>query len=427
MSTVTSIRWQLVAWLAVPLLMLIFAALVAAQTPQEIAQRYGITFPIPELGNCSSISECHTYCEDPLNQQKCIDYAKSKGFHQEGPDPDKILAAARRELGCDTAASCQSFCEIPANFNKCHSFAQSQSLTGGYIHDPAERELLDQARQTLGCDSPSSCISFCNDPANRDKCFSFAQQVGLRGGEHRVGPGGCTSEVTCRAFCSDPNNFQICSGFAGSSGGTFSGPGGCNSPESCRAYCEKNPADCGYVGGVQPGASPPPGYNPQEMCNKTPNCSWTGSTCQCGIYGETQESQQRAREYADFCKNNPDKCKVGPGGYPIPEDKANQIGTPPGGYENYQDYCKRYPIECQIYQQGAPTGGTYTPSPSYTPPPVGGYPTPGTYTPPPESGSYTQPSYTPAPTESSPPPPVYGVTATRGLLQLILDYLSNLF
>ena len=48
--------------------------------PEGIADYYDITFPIPELGNCASYSECRNYCEDPVNHNSCINFAKSKGF-----------------------------------------------------------------------------------------------------------------------------------------------------------------------------------------------------------------------------------------------------------------------------------------------------------------------------------------------------------
>lgn len=252
---------------------------VSTEDENEIAQKYGITFPISELGNCRSISECRLYCEDPVNRDTCINFAKSKGFYKEeeilSEREDEILNAARTELGCQTKSECMEFCHQEENFEKCSAFAEKYNLGGGHVEDPGKAEILEKAKTILGCNSYKSCQNFCSQETNREKCSEFARQVGLRGGEQRVGPGGCTSEETCRAFCSDPNNYQICSGYSSSTGGKFSGPGGCDSEASCREYCEKNPGSCNYVG------SSAGSYNPQEMCSKTPNCKWEGNTCQC--------------------------------------------------------------------------------------------------------------------------------------------------
>ncbi|MBI2040366.1 hypothetical protein HYT18_04805 [Candidatus Microgenomates bacterium] len=329
--------------LSIFVLLILVTRVQAQESPEEIAQKYGVTFPVAELGNCGSIAECRTYCEDPVNATTCIDYAKAKGFYQEDPtvtDKDRILQQAKSILGCDSYDACQNYCEVPANYDRCDSFAKSQGIAGGVVNDPSQSGILDQARSVLGCTSADLCKSFCEQEANRTRCAEFANTVGLHGGEQRVGPGGCNSEATCRTFCSDPANYQICSGFATSSGGTFSGPGGCNSEASCRAYCSEHEDECRSLGGA--GGSPPPGYDPQQMCNRTPNCAWQGNTCQCGFYGETEESRQKAGEYATYCQANPDKCQSG---------QAGGFGSPVQRQE-FESFCRQNPERCQ-----PPTGG----------------------------------------------------------------------
>ena len=44
------------------------------------AQEDTITFPIPELGGCTSKEACHTYCEDPANTQACITFAEKNNL-----------------------------------------------------------------------------------------------------------------------------------------------------------------------------------------------------------------------------------------------------------------------------------------------------------------------------------------------------------
>ncbi|MBI2641676.1 hypothetical protein HYW87_03725, partial [Candidatus Roizmanbacteria bacterium] len=315
---------------------------LAQETPEEIARsKYSISFPIAELGSCGSLAECRTFCEDPVNYDDCVSYAKSKGFYKEDELSERqetLLDAAESELGCNNIDSCQAVCHQEENFDKCNTFAKKYGISGGHTEDPAKQEIIQKARQTLGCDSPQSCRSFCEKEENRQKCSEFAKQTGLRGGEIRQGPGGCTSEETCRAFCSDPNNYQVCRGFSQGSGGKFVGPGGCNSEESCRAYCQQNPQECGYGTGPRPTGS----YNPQEMCLKTPSCKWENNTCQCVFYGNPEEAKRKSEEYSRYCQENPEKCKPGQtGGFDSPRER-----------QKFEEYCRQNPERCKTdFQQ----------------------------------------------------------------------------
>lgn len=440
---------------------------------EEIAKKHGVTFPIPELGNCGELSECRSFCGDPLNQQICIDYAKSKGFYQESDlssKKDQILSLAKSELGCESESSCMALCNQPENYDKCSNFAQKHNLGGGHVDDPNKAEIINKAKEILGCDSASTCASFCSQEANRSKCTEFAKEVGLRGGEQRVGPGGCASEETCQAFCSDPANYQVCRGFASSSGGKFVGPGGCNSEESCRAYCSSHEDECQSFGGG-PGGSPRPGLNPQEICLRTPQCRWVQDSCQCGFYGgQSGDQSQRAEEYARFCRENPDKCKPGQsGGFDSSKER-----------EEYERYCRENPSKCAIPSQTYQPYSTYHPASTYQPTSTyQPYPQPsyspysgsgsthdpasqcsntpgcswtgstcqcsttsssGSYSTPPPSQTTTQTQTSSEPqqtqtTESQPPPPsepqpapsagVQGISAGRGLLQLLWDLLTR--
>jgi len=318
-----------------------------AQTPEDEAQKHGITFPIAELGNCANFSDCRNYCEDPVNRDTCIDFAKKKGFYQEtSTRHEEILKSAKGELGCDSENACKAVCEQEVNHNKCFAFAKKYNLGGGQVHDPSKSEILEKAKTVLGCNSYESCRSFCENEANIQKCSEFARQTGLRGGERIEGPGGCNSPDSCRTFCSDPNNYEICSKFhSAASGQTFQGPGGCNSEDSCRAYCEKNPSVCRNIGGTSEASH-------AEYCNKTPNCSWTGSTCQCSSASPIQDQNVNPEEY---CKQYPERC--------------SQNFSPS---EDFSTQCTRYPgctwtgSTCQCSTTGGETSTTPIPNEPYS-------------------------------------------------------------
>lgn len=240
-------------------LFFLFSTVIRAQEDQEeIAKKHGVTFPVAELGNCASISQCRSFCDDPANRERCVSFAKQKGFHKEVDDSarQEMVTAAQSELGCSSEQTCRELCSQEANITRCQSFAQKRGLGGGPQGGPGNPELLEKAKSTLGCDSPESCRKSCENEANRQKCSEFAKQNGLRGGEERKGPGGCSSEESCGSYCSDPSHFEECSKFGGGAGGErggspkdFKGPGGCNSEETCRAFCSENPDQCGGMRG----------------------------------------------------------------------------------------------------------------------------------------------------------------------------------
>ena len=230
-----------------------------------------ISFPIPELGNCKNYTECRDYCVEPTHYISCRDWAKKNNIHSgDIPAADKKLAFdnARRTLGCDGQESCQTFCSKRENFNQCSDFSKKTGLVGGYMTDPSNDALLKRANEVLGCALDNECKSFCDREENREKCTSFAREVGIGGGIREVGPGGCTSKETCQAFCQDPQNKDKCAGFIttpsdirGEPPFPYSGkekpggeqvsdqnpgPGGCTSEKDCDAFCSdpKNAEEC---------------------------------------------------------------------------------------------------------------------------------------------------------------------------------------
>lgn len=418
---------------------------------QPVHEVKDLTFPIPDLGNCGDYKSCLTYCDDPVNNAQCIDFAKKHGFYKDDPvlaSTDKFLTKAKDVLGCDSKETCLTLCSDPANFDKCDAFAKSQGVLGGYVEEPDKKEFLDKAKTDLGCDSAESCSNFCENSANADKCDKFSDDAGLLGGEVSVGPGGCNTNGTCQSFCSDPANFSECTTFA-PPGGNFTGPGGCSSPQECRNHCEENPADCrSYApgsNGVYVPVSCPSGqfFGPSGICTanektqEAGSCAqggkfWNGSSCQDqappGIHSTVGGAYFQPRPEMgncstpgscyDYCKENPGKCAGFSANAERPKDdyipslyytpgtdvkfapkaEMGNCDSPGGCY----DYCKENPGKCQGFDSKAPRpvdtyvpGTYYTPPSNYTyftPPATNFYVTPMYYTPP-AGSNYTTPSY----------------------------------
>src|SRR3989344_6159982 len=187
--TLNPIR-TLILTLAAMLLLYFAATSVFSQSPSPAAPTadtggtLNLTFPIKDLGECKNLEECTNYCEDPVNQNSCSAFAKKNGFYQDDVTTyatDEFYEDAQSELGCNSRDGCVNFCSQEANFDACSAFAKRSEIPGGYVDEPDKPEYLTIAQTTLGCDSTTSCATFCDNSANAQACSNFADQAGLLG------------------------------------------------------------------------------------------------------------------------------------------------------------------------------------------------------------------------------------------------------
>ncbi len=211
-----------------------YAIVVQAQTSSDEvaaeAEAKGITFPIPELGDCGSKNECRDYCNNSGNMEACIKFAEGHGLMnkeeaERGLKFQKRLLAGQTPGGCNSVESCKSFCDEAGNSETCIKFAEEHGFK--YEKEKAEKAakfaaLVRQGETPGGCTSKEQCRSYCQDEANREGCIAFGQKMGFidekkaelfrkTGGK---GPGGCNSEESCKAYCNDPGNQEACFKFA---------------------------------------------------------------------------------------------------------------------------------------------------------------------------------------------------------------------
>lgn len=270
----------------------VFAESTATQSAQR-PEKYGITFPIAGLGGCTDVASCKAYCNDASHRDACVSFAKQKGFYKQSEESkrkEQLITEAKTALGCTTAEACRAMCQDEANRDKCMAFAKKFGTPNINAEKTKNPEILEKAKQALGCASESSCKALCQDEANKDKCSIFAKSVGLQGGQRRVGPGGCASEDSCKEFCTaNPdackqysNEMQkkresMPSGYGSSMPKT--GPGGCNSMETCATYCSLHLDECSDFVKAN--------VDPKQM----------------------EQIKKVSGEYEKMCKEDPEKCK----------------------------------------------------------------------------------------------------------------------
>lgn len=236
----------------------------------------GITFPVAELGNCTSRDECRAYCDQTEHMDACTAFAKAHGLvtNDEATKSQKfseILKSGGGPGNCATPQACREFCSTIENMPACVSFAKEHGFNDDNIAEVEKIQQHVQGGGTLpgGCTSKDSCEEYCSDFSHAVECQAFAQKVGITEisnreqekipsgqfqklleliKEHKT-PGQCTSAGTCEEYCQDQAHKDECVAFAKDAGFVSSdqadkikslggkGPGGCDSEDSCKAYC----------------------------------------------------------------------------------------------------------------------------------------------------------------------------------------------
>ena len=250
----------------------------------------GITFPIPELGNCASKDACHAYCDDTVNIDACVSFAQLHGLmsKEEASHAQKFkkqLQSAGGPGSCKNPQDCQAFCSQTANLEVCIKFAKESGIKDQNV-DQGEKILAyikSGGHMPGDCSSKESCQAYCSDFGHAQECFAFAKDAGIaqihneskgnggRGASYQDNedngptpqqmekflelaktgktPGACKTKDECESYCSQDAHQDECLTFAVSAGiltqdqvnnirkGDNGGPGGCKSQDACRAYC----------------------------------------------------------------------------------------------------------------------------------------------------------------------------------------------
>ena len=141
-----------------------------------------VSYPILELGNCGSVSECMTFCDMSENQVTCIDWAASKKIVSEN-EAKKVRDMNKKEEkfepgpgGCVSPRECDAYCRVDENLRECMDY----SVRKGYMSKEEADRIIAKTEKggPGGCKSKSECENFCKNPENADECFSFVVDEG---------------------------------------------------------------------------------------------------------------------------------------------------------------------------------------------------------------------------------------------------------
>ena len=186
--------------LSVALLTFAFVLVAHAQTST-------VTYPIAELGGCTSQSDCRTYCNDLSHIEACLTYGEQHGLMKSGDvararqaiaqlknfasggtlgagtttgtstsDRDKerenkifgVLKAGPGPGGCKTKDACRIYCAVDAHVDECLAFAKAHAIMDKDEYNRA-REFVDRVHLEHGSTTGSTTPPFRRDGGDRDE------------------------------------------------------------------------------------------------------------------------------------------------------------------------------------------------------------------------------------------------------------------
>src|SRR3989344_4058995 len=239
--------------------------LVTAQDPSKI------TYPVVELGSCSSQQECKVYCDTADNYSKCAAFAQENNLVVLVPDEKQaVFAAMQKGEGpgqCKDEASCRAYCENVDRIGECIDFVEKFNLESS-DNLKEMRQVADAKKAGTAfpgnCKTKESCMKYCDGPTHAVECMEFGLKTGLMPKEDAEAagrilpylksggklPGGCTTKESCDAYCGVETHINECSDFGVKAGFMTQqeaeimkktggkGPGSCKSREACENYCK---------------------------------------------------------------------------------------------------------------------------------------------------------------------------------------------
>ncbi|MEK7617624.1 MAG: hypothetical protein AAB410_00600 [Patescibacteria group bacterium] len=247
---------------------LFLSIFLIAQAQGESLRGESFSYPISELGNCGSKTECKAYCAEEANFEACADFAER---HNLLPKEARVKREVLKDVlknkgpgGCEDKKSCETYCRIEAHQEECLAFAEKHGLINKTELEQAKKflPLMKRGETPGGCQSKEACENYCHLPENMEVCLDFAKQHNLIPPEEleRVNkflplmkrgetPGGCKSKEACETYCSQEGKHTECIDFAlkigvmspeeaqraKKTGGR--GPGGCKGKLECETFC----------------------------------------------------------------------------------------------------------------------------------------------------------------------------------------------
>ena len=245
-----------------------------------------IHYPISSLGNCRDKQECFYFCEIPKNQVKCKLYQTNNTsvLGETTTSTSKYTFPIAALGNCASYAECSAFCNKTENHSTCLAFSESNRPSPAT--SPTSRQstltkdqVIQAAKEFLGCDYATTCHDFCNQTVNQAKCKEFSQYMQSKmSGQTtspKTSPPPISSTEPANIDCSNPANASRCQNYG----------------IMCGNFCQKNPQLC------KPGTLPHPSVSPAPI-NTSLQRIMNATGCKTA-----QECSTYCKDHQDICRN----------------------------------------------------------------------------------------------------------------------------
>lgn len=234
-----------------------------------------VQFPVAELGNCKSETDCRNYCDKPENTPACLNFAEKNNLmdKSEIETARKFVASGNKGPGgCTSKDSCETYCNDISHIDECVSFAEDNGLIPEEELKEARkvRDAIKRGVKPPACTSKKQCDSYCESSEHMEECINFAVEADLMSGEEKensqkmlqavkrgIKPPPCRGKEVCDQYCQQPDNMEACMSFAVEAGFMPEAerenaqkmlsaikkgvkPPNCRGKEECDAYCQSD-------------------------------------------------------------------------------------------------------------------------------------------------------------------------------------------
>ena len=200
--------------------------------PQEQKMPGDIQYPISELGNCKSKSDCKVFCDNAKNTDTCLSFAeKHKLMSPEELSNAKKFADGGMvgPGGCQGQAACDTYCNNSDHMEACIAFAEANGIMPEQQLQESKKVLaaIKSGIKPPACHGQQECDTYCSNPDHMEECLAFSLAAGIAPDDQKeqmqktldaikqgIKPPACHGQQECDKYCSDGAHMEECITFS---------------------------------------------------------------------------------------------------------------------------------------------------------------------------------------------------------------------
>lgn len=202
---------------------------VLAESTSEIST---IQYPVKELNNCASESDCKIFCDKTENIERCLSFAEKNNLMSK-EELQMAKKFANKQMkgpgGCNGKDECDTYCNDMIHIDECISFAEKNNLMPEKEMKEAKKvqAAIKKGIKPPNCKNKAECDIYCEESSHMEECINFGVEAGFIQGKELedaqkmlsalkrgITPPPCKGKDACDKYCGEPNNMEVCMNFA---------------------------------------------------------------------------------------------------------------------------------------------------------------------------------------------------------------------